>query len=615
LQKDRNRRLRHTGDALVELDESTGTSGEPAVPAKSTGRERVFWAASLLIVSFLAVTLTWTQLRAPSSTVPTVHFTITAPQGEMRQAVGTAPLVSISPDGRYIAVVAGIGGDFSIWIRSIDSVHFRKLAGTEAAQPLLFWSPDSKAIGFFSGGKLKKIEMTGSVSTLCDALGGRGGAWSSKGVILFANGREIRKVFESGGESTIVTRLDIDSSHNWPHFLPDGNHFLFFGNPSKTVWIGSLDSAEQKALTKSDSFAAFTETGELLFVRQGVLMAQAFDPKALELLAEPRAIAQPVPFLGNGLAAFAVGGSEVLAYSQGYLTGLDLLVWRDRSGKELQRFPASANYDGIDLAPDEKRVAAHIHDEGGDVWVMDFSRGTSSRLTFTGIDSSNPVWSPDGTRIAFDSNKSGADDIFVKSASGAGDEVLVVTSMVNKRPFDWSPDGRSILYVDGSFQGGGKGVIWSIDANGQSQPQPVLKANFDQSQPQLSPDGRWLAYSSAESGRHEIYVQTYPPSLVKLQISTNGGGMPRWREDGRELFYISPDRKLMSVSISSTGSELKPGVPQALFQTAISIVGNLGSTWHDYSTSRDGQRFLIVEYGEAPESSAVQVIVNRSRAR
>jgi len=491
------------------------------------------------------------------------------------------------------------------------------LSGSEnAAYP--FWSPDSRSIAFFAGGKLKRIDVSGGpAQTLCDAGGGGGGAWNRDGVIIFAadNGMPLYRVPAAGGVATAVTTLDesrLEVAHRYPQFLPDGKHFLYLAQSAQTenaaVNVGSLDSKETKRIVTTRAKAEYAPPGYMLFLRDRTLMAQPFDAHKLSLTGDPIPLAEQIGFNGViGLSYFSVSDNGVLTYMSGFYGGGQPTLF-DRQGKSLSSAGAPGEYFNIFLSPDEKRVAAAISDPqtgARDVWLLDTLRGAPTRFTFDPTEDFLPIWSPDGSRIVFVSDRAGAGNFYQKPASGAGNEELLLKTNERKWLADWSRDGRFILYITLSQKT--KTDLWVLPMTGDQKPIPFLQSRFNEDHPRFSPDGHFVAYTSDESGKFEVYVQTFPASGGKWLVSVNGGAQPRWRRDGKELFYIAPDRKLMAVDVKAEASTFVVGVPKALFQTHVISYPNPRNI---YDVSADGQRFLIITPPEETTSTPVTVVAN-----
>ncbi|MDA2927732.1 hypothetical protein MYX78_10980, partial [Acidobacteria bacterium AH-259-G07] len=525
----------------------------------------------------------------------------------------------ISPDGKHL-VFATRSADSPnlLWVRSLDSLTARSLPGTESAfHP--FWSPDSRFIGFFSRAKLKRVSLSGGPpQTLCDAPDGTGGSWNRDGTIVFNPhfGGPLQYVSAAGGEAKPLTELDEsrgETAHRWPGFLPDGRHFFYLALSSQPenrgIYLASLDSKEKKRLLSANLNAAYAEPGYLLFMRESTLMAQPFDKKGLELTGEPFPLAENVDRNEHSFstaAFFSVSENGVLTYRSGTGLSRTQLVWFDREGKRLGPVGEPADYSNHELSPDGKRVAVGLLDpetQTRDIWLFDLARGTSSRLTFDAADDLNPVWSPDGTRVAFTSDRKGQRDIYQKMASGTGQDELLLESGEQKSVTDWSADGRFLLYNAPNPQTSGD--VWMLPLSEEGKPTPFLQQSFNEREAQFSPDGRWVTYTSNESGTRQVFVQPFPATGGKWQISTQGGVQPRWRRDGKELFYIAGSN-LMAVEVNTRGSSLEAGIPKVLFEAPFAYLGRRNA----YVVSADGRRFLIITPVEQAASSPITVVLN-----
>jgi len=613
LVRDRSRRLADLADARLEIDERDSATA----PAASTARGRWLpWAVAggALLLSLQAFTALYLR-RPPAQAPEATRFSIDPPKNtEFRGSF------AVSPDGRRV-VLRGISeGKVILWVRALESVTVQPLAGTdEASSP--FWSPDSRFIGFFAGGKLKKIAAAGGTAqTVCDAAGqGWGGSWSANGVIAFAprEGEPLYRVSAAGGTPEPLTTLDSlrgEISHYRPHFLPDGRHFLYLVISSQPknagIRVGSLDSKETKLLLNTDMSAAYAPPGYLFFLRDRTLMAQAFDANRLAIGGEPIPVAEDVDRLGLGarLPLFSVSRTGVLVYRSGSNDATQL-TWFDRQGKQLGTVGPVANYSVPWLSPDESRVTFDaVAPQGGntDVWCMDLARGNSTRLTFDPSPDHSPVWSPDGGRIVFTSERDGHANLYQSAANGGGADELLVQSNFRKVVNDWSADGKFLLYHEVNPKTGFD--LWVLPLTGEQRSFPFLQTPFDERQGHFSPDGRWIAYASDETGTWQVYVRGFPSSGGKWQVSTDSGSQPQWRGDGRELFYLS-NRKLMAVEVSGSGPTFHAGAPRELFTLHITTIGLPGPR-NIYAATRDGQRFLVSSLANDPTASPTTVLLN-----
>lgn len=612
LHKDRNWRPQAAGDLRIEIDEAR-TEPEAAVRVAPVAavrrREQMARSAAVLL---LAMALGVLYLRqAPDQPAPEMRVEINTPQT-------TDPFsFAISPDGRRLVFAASGGdGQSRLWLRPLDAVAAQPLAGTEgAAHP--FWSPDSRSVAFFAAGKLRRLDIGGGLpQALADVSPGRGGAWSRDGVILFATrvNTPLVRIATAGGDIVPATKLEPRQiGHLFPQFLPDGRHFLFFVTGTtpdvQGIYVGSLDSSETKRVAAADTSGLYVPPGWLLFLRQGTLVARSFDLTKEAVSGDPVTVADPVTFdAAYGVGAFSVSGSGLVMYRGGG-SGQRQLTWFDPSGKPVGTIgpPDERGLNAPELSPDGRRVAVHRTEQGNtDVWLLDGIR--ASRFTFDANIDRFASWSPDGNRIAFSSNRKGTFDLYQKPASGAGNEELLVESPRLKTPSDWSPDGRFLLYGVADDPKTGFD-LWLLPMQGDRKPFPFLNQTYEERIGQFSPDGRWVAYVSNQSGRHEIYVRPFPGPGGQWQISTAGGISPRWRADGKELFYIAPDAKLMAVPIAIGGSSLEPGTPVALFQTRIVFGGTETYNREQFDVAPDG-RFLINVTTDDVASSPITLLLN-----
>ncbi len=605
------------GSELEWVSEERGLAATAATP--TTGwrrRERVL----VSIVALLAATsLALLVLRRPATQPPReVRFTIPVPEGNVFGSFTNAGAVAVSPDGRRLAFTAiPSGGRSLLWVRDLDGLSARALPGTEGAA-FPFSSPDSRSLGFFAGGKLERIDVAGGpAQTLCEAPYGRGGAWSPGGIIVFSptENAPLFHVVAAGGAPAAETTLAAGQrGHTWPSFLPDGRHYLFFVETSGSkaeIHTALLGGNESKRLAPAESRAIYAPPGYLLFVREGTLVAQGFDAGSLQLRGDPTAIAERIGRTGgaaqSGYAPFSASSNGVLAY--GAVAAIrNQLRWFDRRGDAQAPLGPPGDYADPELSPDGKRLAVCRDDPKTgtpDVWLIELARGTMSRFTFDPRYDVYPVWSPDGTRLAFASDREGRQSVYLKAAA-SGTEELLLKMPDSVAPLDWSPDGR--LLVLGVENPKTNGDLWTLALEGPRKPKPLLQSPFNEGEARISPDGRFLAYTSDESGKPEVYVGSFPSMAEKWQVSTAGGSKPAWRRDGRELFYLAEDRKLMSVDVQA-GAGLEISSPKLLFQTRTPRVDFPG--FHSlYAAASDGERFLIVYEPDAPSSPPITVVLN-----
>jgi eukaryotic-like serine/threonine-protein kinase len=600
-------------------------------------RERAAWiAATAVPLSALAYVLTWpTQVV---STGELVRLSVYPPEGMAFAAhtVATVPTpqFALSPDGRSIAFVAEAPARRpAIWVRSWDEVDARVLPGTDdASEP--FWSPDSLWVGFFDGqSRLKKVPASGGpVQTIADgATDPRGGSWGPDDTILFGTGYSgVYRVAAMGGVPQPVTDLDLsrqEGSHRWPQFLPDGRHFLFTVrsgmSSQRGVYVSALDDKTRRLLIRSDGNARYAPPGYLLSLDEDTLLAQSFDHERLELEGEAVPIAPRVGRNSRGDGAFSSSHAGTLAYAGASLR-LGRLTWFDRSGTRLAVVGPDGEHDYADfrLSPDETRVAASLVSPTlgvPDIWLFDLVRGGEQQFTFGPGVNAAPVWSPDGGRIVFRTNRKGVLELFQKSAgAGGSDEPLlpedilrtmearareVGASTSNLTVSDWSRDGQYVAVATGL-----PADLWLLPTADPAKLSVVVRSPANQMHANFSPDVRFIAYSSNESGRYEVYAEPLPTSDLKIPISTNGGYEPRWRADGKEIYYLSEDRRLMAVAVTSAGGATPFGVPRPLFQTDVHPGVNMLRT--HYVPSLDGTRFLVDTRSHETTNVPITVVLN-----
>ena len=623
-------RWQSAGDLASQLKWVAEAGSQTDVPAPVLShrklRERLTqFAAVLMALTAIALAIGF-LMRAPKA-AQVMRLAILPPE-DAKFVAGPpwgTPL-AVSPDGQRIVFIAlGKDGKRHLWERPFDSAAARPLPGTEDASGP-FWSPDSQWVAFFAKDKLMRIAATGGeAQTLCPAQGGGGGTWSQRDVILFApvvaGETGLFRIPAAGGVPTAVTTVDAahgESNHNWPSFLPDGRHFLFSINRSggSAIYAGDLDSPSLVRLLPLDanenSTLDYAPPGYLLYVRGGVLFAQSFDADRLTLSGESIRVVEGVEVDGASAAAFSVSRNGVLVFWGGAAPRSEQLTWVRRDGTRIATLGPPGAYFHFSLSPDGQRVAVTRYepdekDLHSAVWLFDAQRGTPTKFTFE-WGSGMPVWSPDASHIAFASVREGPPVIYQKPSGGQGQEELLLKGGDN-HPTDWSSDGRTIVYevLDAKT----KNDLWLLSPSGERKSVPFLQSPFNETGGRISPDGRWMAYTSDESGREEIYVTSYPEPRGKWRISAEGGTQAEWRHDGRELFYRAPDRKLMAVPINS-GTTLDAGRPQALFEIPPDAGPWLqgGVDQREYAASSDGQRFLIgFPVGEEP-SSPLTVVVN-----
>jgi len=602
------------GFAIEALSGSAGTTTTVLSPLPS--RKKNFatllpWAIAGATFIATAV-LAWLYFGQPPVIEKPLSFFVSMPKEAIE-----ASSPAISPDGRTLVFVVVSEGKRLLYVRSLGQLEAQPIAGTDDAQ-FPFWSPDSRYIGFFSNNKLKKIEATGGpAQTLCDApSGGIGGTWNSDGVILIGiDTKGINRVPAAGG--TPVRVLPLDESRKeveqaWPVFLPDGNHFLYQSwngrSNGSAIFVATQDGRERKLLLNADSNPLYASPGYLLFARGSTLTAQSFDVHKLELTGDPFPVAEQIAFNpSNSYSNASVSVDGTLAYLTGGVPNRQL-IWFDRGGKQFESVGPPGEFNDVVLSRDGKRIAVQRSAADGhyNIWLMDLARGVPSRLTFEARIDDNPVWSPDGNSIAFSSTGVGDDTlvhIYRKLSSGAGNSEQLFKSDLSKEPTDWSSDGRFILFNQYAGQTGSDVCVLPLFGDGK--PYPLLNSEFEETGAFFSPDGHWFAYTSNETGRFEVYIQPFPQTGGKWLVSNRGGGQPHWRADGKELFYVAPDKTLMSVEIK-TGSTVEMSAPKPLF---ITKVRNYGAP-NRYVVSPDGQRFLVNAPAGDGAVAPITIVVN-----
>jgi Tol biopolymer transport system component len=617
LAKDLKRRLHDIADARIEIEESLDATDDAPKTARRSGRIGP-GAATALAIAFLGVgiasgmLLTRAQPEDGASASHAVRYSIHIDGLNPN----SAPV--ISRDGRQIAIVGSKpDGSSAIWIQALDEDTPRELPGTSgASQP--FWSPDGDSIGFFADGAVKRVDLNGGPSQrIARAEEALGAAWSSTGVIVFSERYALYQVPASGGTPAPVASLDLSRQENSlrvPEFLPDGRRFLYSarsGRPENTsVYLASLDGGTPTRLLNTRWPARHASSDVLMYVRDDALVAQSFDAERGQLTGTPRQIVGPIDPNFAGLDFYSVSETGALVYRLPP-PGLSQLTWVDRDGAVGSTLGQPSSISNFRLSLDEHRIVFDEMSRGSrSVWTLDMGTGARSRLTFPGSDDWQPIWSPDGLRVLFGSYRNGPIDMYLKPASGEGNDQEFMLSSIQKGPRDWSKDGRFVLYTQDSPEM--KEDLYAREVSDNATPIAIAATAAREFDGRFSWDGRWVSYVSSETGMNEIFVQPFPPTGGKWQVSTGGGNSPRWRADGRELFYLTPRGEMRVVSVADSRS-FAAGPPQALFRLDGLRPAGPGNT--TYEVTHDGRRFLVNLSKGAPSASSISVILNWAALR
>ena len=630
LEKDARKRLRDIGDARIELEDALAArtsqsriaSGEAGAARRGVHPRALAIAYGVAALALAAVAFTTLPPLFRNERPQAVRLTVTEPSG--CSMLSDPVECAISPDGRTLVFVGSDSVTVRLWVRPLGSLKAEPIPGTEnAAKP--FWSPDSRWVGFFADSKLKKARLGGGVETICDAPNGRGADWSAGGTIVYAPRGEgpLFAVAANGGEPRQVTTLDSTrghTAHRFPCFLPDGKHFLYVVLPRVArgyeVMSGSTDGGPVRLITIADSAPIYCAPGYLVFLRGRNLVAQKFDPSSMRLDGDHVTLPDaPASSSASGARAATVSAKGVLAYMNGAVENTRL-AWFDRSGRETGSVPVPpAQYYIPVLSPDERMlVVGRLNGPNeSDLWLVELGRGVSTRFTYGPRNNGIGIWSRDGSRIAFETNRNGPWDIYVKAVHGAAPESALVTGPSQfKHPSDWSPDGRLLAFYQMSPSTGFD--IWLAPTDGSGPPRPYIQTPFQDQFPQISPDGRWLAYISDESGRSEAYVQSFPTPGRKYQLTHGGCTVALWRADGKEIIGAGLDQSFSSIEVVESGSTFRAGSPRPLFRAPLGVVG--------FSVARDGRLLMGVPEGRSEATSitvaldwAAELTAHRSARR
>jgi len=550
------------------------------------------------VLAVLAARTLWPRADAP------LGFVSVLPAPGTTLTPGEAP--QVSPDGRHVAFIAtDKSGKTLLYVRMRGALAARPLPETDDAT-LPFWSPDSRQLGFFARGSLKTIGVSGGgPQTLASAPVPRGGTWSSEDVIVFVPyPNELpRRIPAAGGNATAVPVPEPVNERRWfPSFLPDGRHYLYLGidvtrRTPAAIRVASLDSTESTELMRSGTSAVYAEPGYLIFRREDALVAQAFDARRLRLEGTPAVVTDKVGVSAIGYQVLVSASNDgVLAYLEPDPGGH--LVWFDRSGRRLGTLLEAGQYNSLCITPDGRRIVYDLADARGnvDIWSLDLARGVRSRLTFEASVDFYPVCAPISEEVAFASLRSGPPKLFRQKLAAPGSETLLPQSPAPKIPTDWSRDGRLLVYS--AYDPKTSWDIWVMPLSGGGQPFAFAATDAEERNGRLSPDGRWMAYTFRQSETTEVYVQPFPAAGTKWQVSRGGGRQPVWRPDGRELFYISPDNKIVAVDVIPAPSGFAVGAPRIAAETRVAgwDTTTQGSS---FAVTPDGQRFLVSHAGDA----------------
>jgi Tol biopolymer transport system component len=598
LDKDRKRRIESAADARLEIEEAlTAPTAEvtPAAAAPPAASSPLAWMIAVVAV-LAALALGFVHFREKPPAEPTLRYT-------MNMAESVIPSVAISPDGRYIAIAGGgvVLGSQALFIRRLDSLQAQPVPGTEGAL-YPFWSPDSRYVAFVTQRQLKKLAVDGGpAQTLCDLPGNfAGGTWNRDETILFSINNTLVRLPASGG-----IPVEIPNPQGvFPAFLPDGRHFLSVKNLTDPgIWVSSLDGKETRRILADRSSTVFApsdnggRTGHVLFVREGNLMALPFDPESRQATGDVFPVAEGVYVGPRGMAAMSASATGVLLYVGSGAARKNNIVWFDRSGKVT---PTGLTGDVWEpaLSPDEKTIAySRNNGSTSDIWLRDLGHGSDQRFTSDRSENNTPVWSPKGDRIVFRSTRgSGEQQLYQQSASGAGQAEALTKFPGYKFASQWSKDGRFLTITNNTAGNMDLLVLPMTEGSGPAtqEPQKFLATQFSEAQGQISPDGHWMAYSSDDTGQLEVFVRPFPMADWVSRISNAGGHDPRWRGDGKELFFIGGDGKMMASDIKAVPGpkpDFDHGVPTPLFDTRVAV--GKGTLAFQYDVSADGKRFLV----------------------
>jgi Tol biopolymer transport system component len=574
-------------------------------------------AAVLLLALLAALPFAVSYFRRkPSEPAAVIRFSVSLPEKAIFPIDVEKNNLSLSPDGRHLAFIAMAEGQKKLWVRALGAMSAQALPGTEGAYSP-FWSPDNRNIAFFAGGKLRRIGSSGtSPQTICDLSGeiDTTGTWGRDGVILYGDQvndeQRIYRVAATGGAPILLPKTEQFASY-WMRFLPDGQHFLVYGRNNQStedggLYVASLNSMKTKLLMTTGRTRVEYASGHLLYTREGSLLAQPFDERGLQLSGEAFNVVESLPYFDKtGWSEFSVSENGVLAYLTEFPT--TRLVWFDRSGRETGQVGPTGLYGQVRLSPDGKKLALLISDprtSSGDLWIHDLARDTSTRFAFGSTDESDPVWSPDGRRMAYFSCCEHKSTLYIKGIGDTGKGDVPLAPGFHGAA-DWSPDGRFIIFTQNPPETNRD--LWILPVEGDDRkPFPLLQTPFQEVFARFSPDGRWVAFVSNETGRDEVYVTRFDQPGEKWRISTGGGTDPCWRRDGKELFFLATDKSVMTVAVEPGGAGFEAGAPMRLFRNDSLANDNV----HNFDVTADGQRFIAISSAAQTQNAPFRVVVN-----
>jgi len=621
LEKNPDERLQTAQDVKLQLMWIAEGGGAKPAGQRAAAKPWLWWAiAGIAVITAAVAAIGYVQLKAQQ--IPVVQSSILPPPGSsfVTMVPSSGPPV-VAPDGTRVAFTARDDkGKTQLYVRALSSGSPHALVGTEDAM-YPFWSADSRDLGFFARGKLKRVNGNGGpVQELCDASNGRGGAWNKDGVILFTPTAQsaLFRVSAGGGKPEPATKVDVarnQNSHRWPRFLPDNRHYIYWarnslGSAQQSLVVASLDSSESKEILTGVTTATYA-AGYLLFMREQTLVAQVFDASKLQLTGEAVPIAEHLAVNGaSGVPEFSASDNGVLVYQIGDATGSWDLLWYTREGKQAGAVAQQERYYYPALSRDNSQLSVSLFNGAqgtADIWVLDLKRGTKSRLTFGPGTQLSSLWSMDGKSVYYSSNAKGANQIYSKAADGSGAEQLTLDHKeASDVPYSFSSDGKYLVYTRRVLSDPQGNVdIWAVPMFGDHKPFAVVATAFSDVAPAVSPAGKWLAYQNNESGRNEVYLTPFPGGGARWQVSTTGGADPRWRGDGKELYFLDPADSMTAVDVDTSGATPRLGVPHALFQ-ANGVQRQVGS----FVVANDGKRFLINSGSTKQGSEPLTLVTN-----